>query len=60
MPQSVTVGILWTYIILMFLNDLRKRLKRRGRRREMVDEKEEEKAKILKSTSNMLEYRGYQ
>ena len=60
MPQSVTVGILWTYIILMFLNDLRKTLKRRGRRREMVDEKEEEKAKILKSTSNILDYRGYQ
>ena len=44
----------------MSLNDLQERLKRRGRRREMVDEKEEEKAKILNSTSNMLEYRGYQ
>ena len=45
--------------IIMSLNDLQERLKRRGRR-EMVDEKEEEKAKILKCTSNMLEYRGYQ
>ena len=44
----------------MSLNDLQERLKRRGRRRERVNEKEEEKAKILKSTSNMLEYRGYQ
>ena len=42
----------------MFLNDLRKRLKRR--RRERVKEKEEEIAKILKSTSNILDYRGYQ
>ena len=44
----------------MFLNDLRKRLKRRRRRKERVNEKEEEMAKILKSTSNILEYRGYQ
>ena len=44
----------------MFLNDLQKRLKRRRRRRERVNEEEEEKAKILKSTYNILDYRGYQ
>ena len=60
MPQSVTVGILWTYIILMFLNDLQKSLKRRRRRRERANEKEEEKAKILKYTYNILDYRDYQ
>ena len=60
MQRSVTVGILWTGIILMFLNDLRKRLKRKRRRREGVNEEEEEKAKILKSTSNILDFRGYQ
>ena len=43
----------------MFLNDLQKRLKRR-RRRERVNEEEEEKAKIFKSTYNILDYRGYQ
>ena len=46
--------------MIMFLNDLQKRLKRRRRRRERMDDKEEKNAKILKSTSNILDYRGYQ
>ena len=44
----------------MFLNDLQERLKGRRKRRERVNEEEEEKAKILKSTYNILDYRDYQ
>ena len=44
----------------MFLSDLQKRLKGRRKRRERVNEEEEEKANILKYTYNILDYRDYQ
>ena len=52
---SVRVGIRWIYINLMFLSNLQKRLKGRKKRREGVNEEEEEQAKILKYTYSILD-----
>ena len=41
--------------IVMFLKDLQERLKGRRKRRERVNEEEEEKAKILKYTYSILD-----
>ena len=57
---SVRVGIRWIYINLMFLSNLQERLKGRRKRKERVNEEEEEKAKILKYTYNILDCRDYQ